>query len=55
MKNNCIYKNEAILDYSLEIHVPNCGQADVNWKKICGNPIRKYKSFILLKKLFIVK
>ena len=47
MKNNCIYKNEAILDYFLEIHVPNSRNKDFNWKKICGNPIRKYKLFII--------
>ena len=51
IKYNCNDYGGAIIDYSLEIHVPNCGQADVNWKKICGNPIltRDGLSVLMLK------
>jgi len=26
------------INYELEIQVPNCGRATVNWRKLCGNP-----------------
>lgn len=34
-----------MIDYSLDINVPDCGQAHIFWKKICGNPLVAREGF----------
>jgi len=29
----------ALIDYELDINVPECGKTKIFWKKICGNPL----------------
>lgn len=42
-KSNCIKRCKeyggALIDYELEVDVPDCGKAHLFWKKICGNPL----------------
>lgn len=35
---HCNNYGGALINYKLEVTVPNCGSAYVHWKKLCGNP-----------------
>lgn len=39
IKYRCKEYGGALIDYELDIDVPDCGSAKVCWKKICGNPL----------------
>ncbi len=39
MNYRCREYGGALIDYELDINVPECGKTKIFWKKICGNPL----------------
>lgn len=35
----------AMINYELELNIPDCGTANIYWKKLCGNPITTRDGF----------
>ena len=39
IKYRCKQYGGALINYEMDLNVPNCGMTKVFWKKICGNPL----------------